>query len=163
AVSGWRQDRGAQGRLRRAGWVGIADRSCRPSDVRRSPRNAQQPFSRSRRMAEAGVSGDTHRGLRGPAQRPAAISRRLYHCGRLGDRWPSAPEGWTDDQEREAQRYFTETEVVVWTPGLNRGRAVYFHPLPDFAPVLDDEDDFARLLTSTVAVLAPQAGVRGDS
>jgi hypothetical protein len=83
--------------------------------------------------------------------------------GRLGDPWPSAPEGWTDEQEREAQRYFTETEVVVWTPGLNRGRPLSFHPLPDFGPVLGDEDDFARLLTSTVAALAPQAGVRGDS
>jgi hypothetical protein len=83
--------------------------------------------------------------------------------GRLGDPWPSAPEGWTDEQEREAQRYFAETEVVVWTPGLNRGRPLSFHPLPDFGPVLGDDDDFARLLTSTIAAIAPQAGVRGNS
>jgi hypothetical protein len=83
--------------------------------------------------------------------------------GRLGDPWPSAPEGWTDEQEREAQHYFAETEVVVWTPGLHRGRPLSFHPLPDFGPVLGDDDDFARLLTSTVAAIAPQAGVRGNS
>jgi Helicase HerA, central domain len=82
---------------------------------------------------------------------------------RLGDPWPSLPEGWTDEQEHEAQRYFADTEVMVWTPGLSRGRPISFHPLPDFGPVLADEDDFRRLLTSTVAALAPQAGVRGDS
>jgi len=83
--------------------------------------------------------------------------------GRLGDRWPKAPEGWADEHERESRRYFAEAEVVVWTPGLSRGRPLSFHPLPDFGPVLGDEDDFRRLLTSTVAALAPQAGVRGAS
>ncbi|MFG1648089.1 helicase HerA-like domain-containing protein [Amycolatopsis sp. NPDC049252] len=81
--------------------------------------------------------------------------------GRLGDPWPSTPEGWTKEQEDEAQRYFSGTEVVVWTPGLNRGRPLSFHPLPDFGPVLGDVDDFNRLLTSTVATLALQAGIRG--
>jgi hypothetical protein len=81
----------------------------------------------------------------------------------LGDPWPSPPEGWTDEQEREARRYFADTDVTVWTPGLNRGRPISFHPLPDFGPVLGDEDDFERLLTSTVTALAPQARVRGDS
>jgi hypothetical protein len=83
--------------------------------------------------------------------------------GRLGDPWPRPPEGWTEEHEQEARRYFDEGEVVVWTPGLSRGRSLSFHPLPDFTPVLGDEDDFARLLTSTVAALAPQAGVRGGS
>jgi hypothetical protein len=79
--------------------------------------------------------------------------------GRLGDPWPSAPEEWTDEHEQQAQRYFSGTEVALWTPGLNRGRPLSFHPLPDFGPVLGDVDDFARLLTSTVNTLAPQAGV----
>jgi hypothetical protein len=83
--------------------------------------------------------------------------------GRLGDPWPSAPDAWTDEHEREAQRYFSETETVVWTPGLTRGRPLSFHALPDFGPVLSDEDDLARLLNSTVAVLAVAVGVRGIS
>lgn len=82
---------------------------------------------------------------------------------RLGDPWPDTPPTWTDDQEDQARQYFAEVEVVVWTPGLNRGRPLSFHPLPDFAPVLGDEDDFARLLTSTVAALAPAAGVHGTA
>lgn len=81
--------------------------------------------------------------------------------GRLGDHWPSTPDGWTDDQEGEAQRYFSGTEVIVWTPGLNRGRPLTFHPIPDFGPVFDDVDDFQRLLMSTTAAIAPQAGVQG--
>lgn len=83
--------------------------------------------------------------------------------GRLGDTWPSAPDGWTDEQESEARRYFSGTEVVIWTPGLSRGRSLSFHPIPNFDPVLGDVDDFARLLTSTVASLASQAGIRGNS
>lgn len=83
--------------------------------------------------------------------------------GRLGDPWPNPPQGWTDDQEDEARRYFSGTEVVIWTPGLNRGRPLAFHPLPDFGPVLADADNFGHLLTSTVATLAPQAGIRGNS
>ncbi|MFI5887040.1 ATP-binding protein [Streptomyces sp. NPDC051554] len=82
---------------------------------------------------------------------------------RLGDPWSRPPERWTDDHERDARRYFTDVEVVVWTPGLNRGRPISFHPLPDFGPVLDDEDDFPRLVRSTVTSLAPHAGVRGSS
>ncbi|MEV6175267.1 DUF87 domain-containing protein [Streptomyces sp. NPDC051954] len=82
---------------------------------------------------------------------------------RLGDPWPRPPKGWTDEHERDAQQYFGDVEVVVWTPGLNRGRPLSFHPLPDFGPVLDDEDDFRRLVMSTVTALAPQAGVRGSS
>ncbi|MEU4220880.1 helicase HerA domain-containing protein [Actinoplanes sp. NPDC026623] len=83
--------------------------------------------------------------------------------GRLGDRWPQAPEGWTKEQGEKAKRYFEKTEVLVWTPGLRRGRPLSFHPLPDFGPVLGDDDDFKRLIASTVAGLAPQAGIRGSS
>ena len=83
--------------------------------------------------------------------------------GRLGDRWPIPPDGWTDAREQAAQRYFRTTEVLVWTPGLSRGRPLSFHPLPDFEAVLGDEDDFRNLLDSTVAALAPQARIQGRS
>jgi hypothetical protein len=82
---------------------------------------------------------------------------------RLGDRWPQKPKDWMEGQDEEADRYFTEVEVVVWTPGLRRGRPLAFHPIPDFGPVRADEDDFKRLLATTVAGLASQAGIRGNS
>ncbi|GAA3560806.1 DUF87 domain-containing protein [Nonomuraea rosea] len=82
---------------------------------------------------------------------------------RLGDPWPDPPDQWTVEREHDAQRYFAGTEVIVWTPGLNRGRPLSFPPIPDFGPVLGEEDDFRRLLDSTIATLAPQAGVRGNT
>ncbi|WP_326835839.1 AAA family ATPase [Amycolatopsis rhabdoformis] len=82
---------------------------------------------------------------------------------RLGDPWPTPPPEWHEGQAAEAERYFSGTEVVVWTPGLNRGRPLFFNPLPDFGPVLDDEDDLRGLLTSTVNTLAPHVGIHGAS
>jgi uncharacterized protein DUF87 len=83
--------------------------------------------------------------------------------GRLGDPWPEAPDGWTEEQEVQARQYFSDVDVKVWTPGLKRGRPLSFDPVPDFGPVLQDEDDFSRLLTMTASALAPQAGIRGRS
>lgn len=82
---------------------------------------------------------------------------------RLGDRRPDTPKGWVKEQDEQAERYFAGTEVLVWTPGLRRGRPLSFPPLPDFLPVLGDEDDLKRLIASTAADLAPQAGIRGNS
>jgi hypothetical protein len=83
--------------------------------------------------------------------------------GRLGDPWPSPPDGWTDERDREARRYFDDTQVLVFTPGLPRGRPLTFPPLPDFTSVLADEADFGRLLTTAVSTLAPVARIRGDN
>ncbi len=83
--------------------------------------------------------------------------------GRLGDPRPDATTSLTDEEASRAARYFTETEVVVWTPGLGRGRPLVFPPIPDFRPMLADDDDFNRLLTSTAAALESQAGIQGKS
>jgi hypothetical protein len=79
----------------------------------------------------------------------------------LGDSWPTPPKGWGEAQERDARRYFSETEVVVWTPGLRSGRPLTFHPLPDFGPSLGNLDDLRRLIKTTVASLETPAGVTG--
>jgi hypothetical protein len=81
----------------------------------------------------------------------------------LGDPWPTPPTGWSEAQEREAQRYFSEIEVAVYTPGLRTGRPLTFHPLPDFGPTLGNPDEFRRLLKTTVLSLAGPAGATGRS
>ncbi len=81
----------------------------------------------------------------------------------LGDRPPDAAVSLPGQDAHRAERYFTEVEVVIWTPGVSRGRPLVFRPIPDFRPVLDDDDDFARLLNSTAVGLAPQAGIRGSA
>lgn len=78
----------------------------------------------------------------------------------LGDRPDPPPGDGNDERRHEAERYFADTDVVVWTPGLTAGRPLMFHPLPDFAAVRDDTDVYNRTLTAAVAALAPHAGVQ---
>ncbi|MGW7536441.1 helicase HerA domain-containing protein [Amycolatopsis sp. NPDC054798] len=82
---------------------------------------------------------------------------------RLGDPWPSPPDGWGPDDARLAERYLEGTDVVVWTPGRAAGRPLGFEPLPDFAGVLDDEDEFSAAVEVAVAALAPQARLTGST
>lgn len=80
---------------------------------------------------------------------------------RLGDPWPEPPASWFDGDEAKAADYLARTEVVVWTPGRSRGRPLSFQPLPDFAAVLDEEDEFRMAVDSAVASLIPRAGLSG--
>ncbi|GAB3726547.1 DUF87 domain-containing protein [Amycolatopsis oliviviridis] len=82
---------------------------------------------------------------------------------RLGDAWPEQPEAWGPDDAQSAKRYLTETDVVVWTPGRASGRPLAFQPLPDFAGVLDDEDEFTAAVEVAVAALAPQVKLTGST
>ncbi|MFB9688185.1 helicase HerA domain-containing protein [Amycolatopsis plumensis] len=82
---------------------------------------------------------------------------------RLGDPWPQPPEGWRPGDADAAADYLGGTEVVVWTPGRAAGRPLSFHPLPDFAGVRDDEDEFAAAVEAAVARLIPHARVSGGA
>ncbi|MFK0248398.1 ATP-binding protein [Amycolatopsis azurea] len=82
---------------------------------------------------------------------------------RLGDAWPEPPEAWGPDDAQLAKRYLAETDVVVWTPGRAGGRPLAFQPLPDFASVLDDEDEFNAAVEVAVAALAPQVKLTGST
>lgn len=82
---------------------------------------------------------------------------------RLGDSWPEPPEAWRPGDADAAADYLRNTEVVVWTPGRSTGRPLSFHPLPDFAGVRDDEDEFAAAVEAAVARLVPHARVAGGA
>jgi uncharacterized protein DUF87 len=82
---------------------------------------------------------------------------------RLGDPWPTAPEGWRPGDAASAAEYLANTEVVVWTPGRAGGRPLTFHPLPDFESVQDDEDEFTAAVDASVAALVPHARVSGGT
>ncbi|WIX91077.1 DUF87 domain-containing protein [Amycolatopsis sp. DG1A-15b] len=82
---------------------------------------------------------------------------------RLGDAWPEPPGGWKNGDAQLAKRYLAETDVVVWTPGRATGRPLAFRPLPDFAGVLDDTDEFTAAVEVAVATLAPQARLTGST
>jgi hypothetical protein len=82
---------------------------------------------------------------------------------RLGDAWPTPPAQWGDGDEHAAKEYLANTDVVVWTPGRAAGRPLSFQPLPDFASVLDNEDEFNQSVEAAVATLAPHANVDGNT
>jgi hypothetical protein len=80
---------------------------------------------------------------------------------RLGDAWPRPPADWRPDDPGSAAEYLANTEVVVWTPGRAGGRPLSFHPLPDFAGVRGDDDEFEASIGAAVARLVPHARVAG--
>jgi hypothetical protein len=80
---------------------------------------------------------------------------------RLGDGWPSPPTGWVAGDAEKADAYLRSTEVVVWTPRRAKGRPLAFRPLPDFADVLDDPDEFGDAVEAAVAGLLPRAQLTG--
>jgi hypothetical protein len=82
---------------------------------------------------------------------------------RLGEAWPSPPNGWGPDDAGRAEAYLSGTDVVIWTPGRQGGRPLTFQPLPKFADVLDDPDGFAAAVNAAVATLAPHARVDGGT
>ncbi|WP_236794615.1 ATP-binding protein [Amycolatopsis sp. GM8] len=82
---------------------------------------------------------------------------------RLGDAWPEPPEAWAPGDAKLAERYLAGTDVVVWTPNRANGRPLAFQPLPDFAGVLDDEDEFTLAVEVAVATIAPQVGLTGTA
>ncbi|KZB83914.1 ATP-binding protein [Amycolatopsis regifaucium] len=82
---------------------------------------------------------------------------------RLGDAWPDPPDDWGPGDAESAAEYIADTEVIVWTPGRSSGRPLSFHPLPDFAGVRDDADEFTAAVEAAVARLVPYARVAGGT
>lgn len=82
-----------------------------------------------------------------------------HDLARLGDAWPQPPEDWRPGDAHRAAEYLATTEVVVWTPGRVGGRPLSFHPLPDFAQVREDADEFSASVEAAVACLVPHARV----
>ncbi len=80
---------------------------------------------------------------------------------RLGDPWPEPPASWRSGDPERAAEYLANTEVLVWTPRRESGRPLSFQPLPDFASVRDDPDEFGEAVEAAVAALAPRANLTG--
>lgn len=80
---------------------------------------------------------------------------------RLGDRWPQPPLGRSAEEAALAEEYLAATDVVIWTPGRVGGRPLAFQPLPDFAAVVDDPDQYAEAVESAVAAIVPRINLEG--
>lgn len=82
---------------------------------------------------------------------------------RLGDAWPEVPGEWRAGDAGLAAEYLAGTEVVVWTPGRAGGRPLSFHPLPDFALVRGDADEFEAAVEAAVARLVPHVRIASET
>jgi hypothetical protein len=80
---------------------------------------------------------------------------------RLGTAWPGPPAGWTGDDAAKAAEYAASVETVIWTPRRTSGRPLSFQPLPDFAAVRDNPDEFELAVEAAVSALKTHAGVGG--
>ncbi|KNA91552.1 DUF87 domain-containing protein [Gordonia sp. w5E2] len=76
---------------------------------------------------------------------------------RLGMPWPEGTRDWSPTDREAADRYFADTEVVVFTPGRRSGRPLSFRPLPEFASLETDSDEFFAAVDSAVGALLPKA------
>ncbi|MDX1874546.1 DUF87 domain-containing protein [Mycolicibacterium sp. 120266] len=82
---------------------------------------------------------------------------------RLGSSWPERPAGWHPADDQRAHDYFTNTEVLIWTPRRSTGRPLAFQPLPDFASVRDDHDEYHDAVEAACAALEPRAQIAGST
>jgi len=73
----------------------------------------------------------------------------------LGDVWASAPDAWRAGDAEKARRYHDQSDVVIWTPGINRGNPLCLHPIPDLGALADDADELEVALSMVVSNLAP--------
>ncbi len=94
---------------------------------------------------------------------PAIVLDTNNDLARLGDQWPSSPDGWTEEDSGKAADYRRRVEVAIWTPGRNAGRPMSLALLPDFAGLGDDEDERGQAIEMARATLAPFIGARGAS
>lgn len=82
---------------------------------------------------------------------------------RLGDPWPGAAEGWLDGDAERAARFLATTDVVIWTPRRRGGRPLSFRPLPSFADVCDNPDEFDAAVDAAVEAIAPRINVHKET
>lgn len=82
---------------------------------------------------------------------------------RLGLAWPQTPSGWQAGDTARAADYLDNTEVVVWTPGRAGARPLSFQPLPDFASVADDHDEYHEAVESAFAAMESHAHISGKT
>lgn len=95
---------------------------------------------------------------------PAIVLDSNNDLVRLGDAWPQRPAQHSDADAAKAVAYLGKTDLVIWTPGRQRGNPLALAPLPDFAAVRDDPDELeqaVQMAAATLETLVPTGGQKG--
>ncbi len=77
---------------------------------------------------------------------PSIVIDGANDLARMGDRWPTSPDSWTDQDLAKAEQYQQNTDVMVWTPGRSVGRPLNLNPLPDFKALLGNADELNQAI-----------------
>lgn len=89
---------------------------------------------------------------------PAIILDINNDLALLGDPWPQRPASFTEADDAKAAAFAKEVEVIVWTPGLSKGRPLCLDMLPDFSVLGDDVDERGLAVDMARATLSPLVG-----
>src|SRR5580692_3048559 len=55
---------------------------------------------------------------------PAIVLDVNNDLSRLGEEWPTRPDGFNDEDAAKAAAYHARVDVVIWTPGVSSGNPV---------------------------------------
>jgi len=85
---------------------------------------------------------------------PAVVLDSNNDLSTLGDEWPSPPSLWSPEDAEKSTIYRRQSEVVVWTPGLSRGRPITLDVLPDFGALTHGTDEFNQAIDMALNTIA---------
>ncbi|MEZ4870257.1 MAG: DUF87 domain-containing protein [Caldilineaceae bacterium] len=77
---------------------------------------------------------------------PSIVIDGANDLARLGDPWPASPESWLPDDAAKAHAYHAQSQVVVWTPGIEQGNPLNLEPLPDLAAVAGNPSELDQAI-----------------
>lgn len=75
---------------------------------------------------------------------PSVVIDSANDLALLGDAWPEPPSVWQAQDTVKAQKYHQQTEVIIWTPGIEKGNPLKLEPLPDLAALKHDADELEQ-------------------
>jgi hypothetical protein len=98
---------------------------------------------------------------------PAIVLDINNDLSRLGDPWPTRPDGFSDEDAAKASAYHARADVVIWTPGVGSGNPISLKLLPDFAAIgnatdKQTEDERTQAVEMARATLTPYIGGSGQ-
>ena len=94
---------------------------------------------------------------------PSVVIDPNNDLSRLGDPWPTRPDGFTAEDDSKAAAYARDVEVVVWTPGARAGNPLFLSVLPDFSALRDDPDERDAAVEMAADALGPLSGAKNQT
>lgn len=77
---------------------------------------------------------------------PSIIIDSANDLARMGDTWPENHQSRKNDDKNKSKIYHKKTNVIIWTPGREKGNPIYLEPIPDLSTVQDDPDELDQVV-----------------